>query len=312
MNLTDAQILIGLEEVAERELNRHLSSAVEWFPHAYVPWSRGRDFDGVMDGEPWRPEQSQLSELGRIALKVNLLTEDNLPRYHRQIVEIFGRDAAWGTWVDRWTAEEARHSIVIRDYLVTSRAVDPVDLERARMAHMSAPAPADGSVLEVIAYVTLQELATRVSHRNTGLVVDDPVCDRLLARVAKDENLHMIFYRNMLEAALELAPDQGMRAVTDVVKGFSMPGEGIAGFQRAAVRIAVGGIYNPRIHHDSVLDPVLRHLDVLGRGGLGPEGQRAQDELGDFLAGLREEAERFEERRRTLLARRERRAGAGR
>jgi hypothetical protein len=57
-----------------------------------------------MDGEAWSPEHSTVSPAAREALVVNLLTEDNLPGYHREISTIFGRDGAWGTWVDRWTA----------------------------------------------------------------------------------------------------------------------------------------------------------------------------------------------------------------
>ena len=109
------------------------------------------------------------------------------------------------------------------------------------------------------AYVAFQELATRVSHRNTGHHAGDPVCDRMLARIATDENLHMVFYRNLLAAALEIAPDQTMRAIADVVTDFRMPGHSIPGFERAAARMAIGGIYNLRIHHDDVLRPVLRH-----------------------------------------------------
>ena len=51
--------------------------------------------------------------------------EDNLPSYHREIAEMFGRDGAWGTWVHRWTAEEGRHAYVMRDYLLVTRGVDP-------------------------------------------------------------------------------------------------------------------------------------------------------------------------------------------
>ena len=51
-----------------------------------------------------------LSSLARIALEVNLLTEDNLPGYHREIESAFGRDSAWGTSVNGWTAEEGRHA----------------------------------------------------------------------------------------------------------------------------------------------------------------------------------------------------------
>ncbi|WP_059005925.1 acyl-ACP desaturase [Streptomyces specialis] len=304
---TDARLIYALEEVVERELNRHLKAAKDWMPHEYVPWSEGRNFDGPLGGEPWAPEQSKVSDVGRIALVVNLLTEDNLPSYHHEIASIFGRDGAWGTWVHRWTAEEGRHGIVMRDYLLTTRAVDPVQLENFRMAHMSEGFESDNahSMLHSVAYVAFQELATRISHRNTGRESGDPVCDRMLARIATDENLHMVFYRNLLRAAFELAPDQTMKAVRDVVIGFRMPGHGMPGFERAAARMAIGGIYNMRIHHDDVIQPVLRFLRTLEMEGLGPEGLKAQEELGMFMEGLDSEARVFDER---LAARRARAA----
>ncbi|MFE0189149.1 acyl-ACP desaturase [Streptomyces sp. NPDC059008] len=305
---SDAQLLYALEEVVEKELNRHEKVAKEWMPHQYVPWSDGRNFPGVLeDGEAWAPEQSKVTDIGRIALVVNLLTEDNLPSYHHEIATLFGRDGAWGTWVHRWTAEEGRHGIVMRDYLLTSRAVDPDELERFRMAHMSEGFESDNahSMLHSVAYVAFQELATRISHRNTGHHSGDPVCDRMLARIAADENLHMLFYRNLLGAAFELAPDQTMCAVRDVVTGFRMPGHGMPGFERAAARMALGGIYNLRIHHDDVLQPVLRFLKVLEIGGLGPAGLAAQEELGLFMNGLDAQARKFDERQAAILARRQ-------
>ncbi|GAA2473928.1 acyl-ACP desaturase [Streptomyces thermolineatus] len=302
---SDTQLLHALEEVVETEINRHLKVAKEWMPHEYVPWSDGRNFDGPLDGEPWSIEQSKVTDIARTALVVNLLTEDNLPSYHHEIATLFGREGAWGTWVHRWTAEEGRHSIVMRDYLLTTRAVDPVQLERFRMAHMSEGFESDNrhSMLHSVAYVAFQELATRISHRNAGHHSGDPVCDRMLARIATDENLHMVFYRNLLGAAFELAPDQTMQAVRDVVVGFRMPGHGMPGFERAAARMAIGGIYNLRIHHDDVLQPVLRHLKVLEITGLGPDGLKAQEELGLFMGGLDDQAVKFEERQQAILAR---------
>ncbi|WP_119729149.1 acyl-ACP desaturase [Thermomonospora amylolytica] len=303
-------LLMELEPVVAKELDRHLSTADEWFPHQYVPWSRGRDFDGPLGGDGWTPEDSTVSPESREALLVNLLTEDNLPGYHHAIARVFGREGAWGTWVDRWTAEENRHSIVIRDYLTVTRAIDPVELERARMRHMEGgyEATHGEDLLRGVAYVSFQELATRVSHRNTGRASGDAVCEQLMARVAKDENLHMIFYRNLLAAAFEVDPDQTMRAVTDVVKAFEMPGHTIDGFLRKSVAIANAGIYDLRLHHDDVLMPVLRKWRVFEMGGLTPEGERAREELGEFLEQLDQAATRFEtrraERRARLAARR--------
>src|SRR5689334_20759339 len=119
-------LLRELEPAAEAGLERHLRLAKEWMPHEYVPWSRGRDFEE----HPWEPGQSQLSDVAQLAFEVNLLTEDNLPSYHFEIATAFGRDGAWGTWVHRWTAEEGRHAMCMRDYLLVTRGVDPVELER--------------------------------------------------------------------------------------------------------------------------------------------------------------------------------------
>jgi acyl-[acyl-carrier-protein] desaturase len=295
---TDVTLLRELEPVVEVHLNRHLSAAKEWFPHAYVPWSQGSDFDGPLGGQPWEPGQSKLSDIARTSLIVNLLTEDNLPSYHHEVAAMFGRDGAWGTWVHRWTAEEGRHGTAIRDYLMTTRAVDPVALERARMNHMSVGfTNTYPGAIDSIAYVAFQELATRVSHRNTGRISDDPVCDQLLARIALDENLHMVFYRGVLGAAFDLAPDLAMRAVCEVVKSFQMPGHTIENFGRKSVQIAMAGIYDLRIHHDEVITPILRHLRALERDDVSGDGERAREELAEFLAGLDKAANRFTERR---------------
>ncbi|WP_440105689.1 acyl-ACP desaturase [Streptosporangium sp. H16] len=301
---SETELLLELEPVVAGELDRHHKVAKEWFPHEYVPWSEGRNYDGLYGGDAWVETDTKIPEEARISLIVNLLTEDNLPSYHHEIATTLGRDAAWGTWVHRWTAEEGRHGTAIRDYLTVTRAVDPVALERARMVHMSEGfTNSYEGVLASVAYVSFQELATRISHRNTGKASEDPNCERLLARIAADENLHMLFYRNLLDAAFQLAPDQTMRAVTDVVTTFQMPGTGIEGFTRKAMTIANAGIYDLRLHIDDVLQPVLRQWDVFNMKNLGAEGEKAREELSDFLGKLETTASRFVERREARRAR---------
>jgi acyl-[acyl-carrier-protein] desaturase len=297
--LTETEILRELEPVVATNLERHLQVAKEWMPHEYVPWDEGRTFDGVLGGEAWAVEQSRVPDVARTSLVVNLLTEDNLPSYHHEIATVFGRDGAWGTWVHRWTAEEGRHAIAIRDYLLVTRAVDPVALERARMTHMAAgfESANHDDLLRSLAYVSLQELATRISHRNTGKITADPVADQLLGRIALDENLHMLFYRNLLGAAMEIAPSQAMRAVTEVVKTFEMPGSTIEDFTRKSVQIALAGVYDLRIHHDDVVMPVLRQWAVWDVQGLDADGEQAREELSEVLARIDQAASRFEDKR---------------
>lgn len=301
--LTELELLHELEPVVAENLDRHFSMTKDWHPHDYVPWDEGRNF-AAMGGTDWSAEQSELSETAKAAMVLNLLTEDNLPSYHREIATHFGKGGAWGTWVGRWTAEENRHGIVMRDYLVVTRGVDPVALENARMAHMTHGYDAgDKSMLQTVAYVTFQELATRVSHRNTGKACGDPVADRMLARVAADENLHMIFYRNLVSAAFDRAPDETMRAITDEVVNFEMPGSDMANYRRSSVMIAKAGIYDLRQHHDDVIMPVLRNWKVFDRTGLSGAGEAAREELAMALKALDSAASRFEESRDRAFAR---------
>jgi acyl-[acyl-carrier-protein] desaturase len=297
------RLLHDLEPAVVENFERHLTVAKEWMPHEYVPWSLGRDY-ADLGGTEWDPEQSRLSPVARTALEVNLLTEDNLPSYHREIERAFGRDRAWGAWVHRWTAEEARHAYCIRDYLLVTRGVDPVELERARMNVMETGYDAkEKPVLNVLAYVSFQELATRISHRNTGRYAADPICEKLLTRVSTDENLHMIFYRNLVTAALKVAPGPTIRAIADEVMDFEMPGAVIPGFTRKAAQIAQAGIYDLRIHHDDIVQPLLRNWAVFDIEGLDAEGEKAREELAEFVTGLSAQATRFEEQRERTRAR---------
>jgi len=307
---SDVALLTELEPVVAQNLDRHLSLAKEWHPHDYVPWGEGRDF-AFLGGEDWSPEQSRLDPTAKVAMITNLLTEDNLPSYHREIATRFGQDGAWGTWVGRWTAEEGRHGIALRDYLVVTRGVDPVELERARMDYMGAGYDSgDKSALEAVVYVAFQELATRVSHRNTGRATGCRIAEQLLSRIATDENLHMVFYRNIVAAAFDRSPDATMRAVAGEVMNFQMPGANMAGFTRNAVTIAKAGIYDQRLHHDEVIMPNLRNWNVFEREDLGAEGAKARDELAVFLKDLDQQAARFVERREAQRARAEARAAS--
>ncbi|MEX1178779.1 MAG: acyl-ACP desaturase [Nitriliruptor sp.] len=293
--LTDRDLLAELEPVADQQLRRHEQVAEEWFPHEYVPYSQGRDFDS----EPWTPDHSRLTGVAQIAFEVNLLTEDNLPSYHREIFEMFGTgDGAWINWTHRWTAEEGRHSIVLRDYLTVTRAIDPVELERGRMQQMMTGYDRDGKdALRGMVYVSFQELATRISHRNTGRFSDDPVADRIMARISKDENLHMIFYRDLVTASLHLDPSRAIEAIAAEVQAFQMPGAGMRDFNRKAVQIAKAGIYDLRVHHDDVVWPLLRHWRVFEVEGLDDQAEQARDQLSAFLTGLDQMATHYDDKR---------------
>jgi len=314
--LTDPQLLHELEPVVERLLNRHISMFKEWNPHDYIPWSDGKNFS-TLGGQDWEPGQSQLSDVAQVAMVQNLLTEDNLPSYHREIAMNFGMDGPWGQWVNRWTAEENRHSTALRDYLVVTRAVDPVELEKLRVEQMSRGfSPGQNhqgdqfaeSLFDSVIYVSFQELATRISHRNTGKACNETIADELLARVSADENLHMIFYRDVSEAGLEIAPNQAMKSLHRILRNFKMPGFTVPEFRRKAVIIAVGGVYDPRIHLNEVVMPVLKKWRIFEREDFTGEAAWMRDDLGRLIKELEEAGDKFEVSKQRYLEREARRA----
>jgi len=301
-DLTDLQLLHELEPVVEKNINRHLSMRKDWNPHDYIPWSDGKNYY-ALGGQDWDPEQSKLSEVAQTAMLQNLLTEDNLPSYHREIAMNFSMDGPWGWWVNRWTAEENRHGIALRDYLVVTRAIDPVELEQLRVEQVTRGfSPGQGpqgemfaeSLFDSVIYVTFQELATRVSHRNTGKACNETVADQLLQRVSADENLHMIFYRDVSAAGFDIAPNQAMTSLHRVLRNFKMPGYTVPEFRRKAVIIAVGGVYDPRIHLDDVVMPVLKKWRIFEREDFTGEAAAMRDDLGKLIEELEDTCEKFE------------------
>ena len=294
-----SRLIRDLEPVVAVELERHISTTKDWYPHEYVPWSEGRTFAGPLNGDAWEAKDSKLTPIAQDSLVLNLLTEDNLPSYHTEIAFSMGRDGAWNSWLNRWTAEEARHGIVLRDYLMATRGVDPNELEDLRMAHMQVgyETPYPNDMLHTVAYVTFQELATRISHRNTGRISNDAICEGMLARVALDENLHMLFYRNLLGAALKLEPNATMRAITDVVTNFQMPGAGMPGWGRKSVQIALAGIYDLQLHLNDVVMPVLRAWGIFDMDTLTGDGAAARDELSAYLKSASEDVAKFVDKR---------------
>jgi acyl-[acyl-carrier-protein] desaturase len=291
----DDALLAELEPTAVELLERHLSAAKEWFPHEMVPWSRGRDY---VAGEDWDPDQSTLCPGARSALFLNILTEDNLPHYYRTISSKFGNDDVWGEWNRRWTAEEGRHAIVIRDYLAVTRSIDMRDLERARMRQVSMGlVPNPVGIEDGIVYVALQELATRIAHRNTGKLLDDPEGLAIMSRVAADENLHHLFYRDLASAALEIDPSGMVAAIERQVRNFEMPGAGIPDFKTHARLIADVGVYDFAAHHDQILVPVVfKHWRIEQLQNLKSAAEQARERLVQHVEKVGNVAKRMKSR----------------
>jgi acyl-[acyl-carrier-protein] desaturase len=277
----DSRLLHELAGPAEELLNAHLEFQKEndtlWKPYELVDFGRGRDF--VKD--PWKPDHYLLDQGVRDAIYVNLLTEDNLPYYTHIILSKAGRDHPANAWGHQWTMEEARHSDAIRDWVLTTRAYDPAVLEAGRVSQMrKGEVPQPDTFIEMLAYTSLQELATQVAHRNTSRKLDkEHGGKRMLALVAGDEGRHYEFYSGLTAAALEIDPSTTIRAIAKQLHDFKMPGTGIPNFQELSISIARAGIYDSTQFEKSVVIPTLEKWKIDELSDLTPEGEKARDAI---------------------------------
>lgn len=241
--------------VIEALHERHIQNSRIWYPHEFIPWSKGRDFAA---NEGWNPDEYPIEDGARSALFVNLLTEDNLPYYTETLLQMFGPEHPFRDWIGRWTAEENRHSTVIRSWIDITRALDSRELEDARMAQMTnGKVPQPPNAYEAIAYVSFQELATQIAHRNTAKHLIDNAGKKIMARVAGDETLHHIFYRDLASSMIEIEPEKMVLAIAKQLRGFSMPGTGIRDFDVHQRKISELGIYDLRQFKSGVVEPTL-------------------------------------------------------
>ncbi len=284
-----------LTEIApdvERLYNRHLEAPRLWYPHEQINWGTGENF-----GEhPWSPSDYPLSDGVRSSIYVNLLTEDNLPYYTSTLLAHAPKDHPIRDWNHQWTMEENRHSMVMRDWVHITRCIDPTLLEDGRRVQMATgEVPEPETFADLICYVSFQERATQIAHRNTGahLPKDDKMGRNVLALVAGDETKHYLFYRDLAHAAFAIDPSTMLIATAKQVTDFAMPGTGIPSFSRHAVRIAREGIYGLQQFLKDVLTPVLELWDLDHLTGLTKEAEQARDELSAFVAKIGETVERM-------------------
>jgi acyl-[acyl-carrier-protein] desaturase len=289
----DLELVAAVEPTVERLIVEHRERREHWYAHEYVPWEQGRSYVA----EPWDESQATLSPEVRTSLVLNLLTEDNLPYYHAEIAGHMPEGSAMARWTNLWTAEEGQHSIALRSYLLTSRNCDPKALEDDRLVTMEEGHHTGRDDLpSLFVYTSAQELATRVSHRNAGVLADDEIAYRMMARIAADENHHYLFYRGVASALIEQEPSIMVEAIHRVFTNFSMPGTSIPGFVRRAVEMAKAGVYNLRIHHDRVLLPLIRDWGVEHLTGLTVRARELQDRVMELPAQVLRKAEVFERR----------------
>lgn len=274
------EVLADLEGLVAELMAVHESKRVLWFPTELL--SPPPDTDPLQHVAALRERARGISAPARVALALNLLTEEGLPHFHRILSVYLGDDSHWGTWNNLWTAEEDRHGAVLHDYAHDAKIFDPVVIEKMQFDYIRAGfAPAwDRDPYRVFVYTSLQERATQVSHANTGKLAAqyEPLIGNVLANVAKEEARHYTFYRTVFKAVLERDPNQALDSAAKLMPAIDMPGVNMPHFRELADVIRRAGIYGPR-DYLAIVEELIRYWAIEKMDGLNELGKKAQEKV---------------------------------
>ena len=114
--LAKVEVLADLEQEVHELMVAHEAKRILWFPSELLAPAPDTDPDAYV--RQLRENARGISMPGRVALALNLLTEEGLPHFHRLLAVYLGSDSFWSKWTNLWTAEEDRHGAVLHLSLI--------------------------------------------------------------------------------------------------------------------------------------------------------------------------------------------------
>ena len=291
------EVLDDLEEFVGQLMERHVRKRDLWFPTDLLNENELDDEEAYR--QTLRERVKGFPDPLRVALALNLITEEGLPHFHRILAVYLGDDSHWSRWNNMWTAEEDRHGAVIHDYSRNSAVFDNRSVEQLQYFFIEEGFNPgwDRDPYQVFVYTTLQERATQVSHANTGRLAGEhePQLRYILGKVASDEARHFAFYREVFREVLERDPDRALASAAAVMPAIDMPAIDMPGFKEFADVVRRAGIYGPR-DYLKIVQEQIEFWRIESLTGLKETGRVAQEKILGIPKRLQRIAEYIERR----------------
>jgi acyl-[acyl-carrier-protein] desaturase len=298
--LAKMEVLDDLEPIVRRLMEVHETKRVLWMPSELLQPPPDTDPDRHV--RELRDRARGITLPMRVALALNLLTEEGLPHFHRLLAVYLGSESHWSRWTNLWTAEEDRHGAVLHDYCHDSQVLNAPILEQMQFDYIRTGFNPewDKDPYRVFVYTTLQERATQVSHANTGKLAGEyePTIGTVLANVAKEEARHYAFYREIFLHVLQRDPNNALVSAATIMPAIDMPGHKMPHFREMADVIRRAGIYGPE-EYIKIVEEQIRYWKLETLDDLNEAGEAARDKILDIPARLTRIAEAMKSRTRT-------------
>ncbi|PKL87305.1 MAG: fatty acid desaturase [Ignavibacteriae bacterium HGW-Ignavibacteriae-2] len=293
------EVLQTLEHKVKELMESHIAKRKLWYSSDFLPADEKNDENQEKAIIKLRERTRGIGDEARVAIGLNLLTEEGLPHFHRIIAKHLGDDSFWAKWNNMWTAEEDRHGGVLRDYARDSRLFNFSRLEQMQYVYQEKGFNPDWDKdpYRVFVYTTLQERATQFSHKNTGSFIGDsePLINGILSSIAADEAKHFTFYRNVFKEILEIDPNRALESALAIMPAIDMPGISMPNFREMADVIRRVNIYGPR-DYKIIVEEALKFWNIALLDKLNDVGRAAQEKLMNIPARLEKVAEYIEQR----------------
>ena len=211
----------------------HLSSLLLKVEDAWQP----SDFLPDMASDQWHDQLSEfrlraqsLPDELLVVLVGDMVTEEALPTYQTWLNRLNGltdstgaSPSPWARWSRGWTAEENRHGDVLHKYLYLTGRVNMRSIETT-IHHLINngfdPQTENDPYLGFI-YTSFQERATKISHRNVGVLAKQAGEDHLhkiCGMIAGDKARHEKAYKLFMKKVFELDPACAVFAFAKMMK----------------------------------------------------------------------------------------------
>src|SRR5262245_23018006 len=278
----------SLEPHLESLLARHKDAVAKanWSCHEFLPL-------GAFRADPRR--HRPLAPAAYAAVEMALLTEVNLPWYTAGLSHgLQACPAPIREFVRLWTSEEDQHATLLETYLLLTDNGDSAARARARKAVIAAGRTHQlGGPFEGMVYTAIQEAVTRTFYICTARACDqeDPGLAEALRRIAKDETLHMAFYRDVVKAQLDLDPGY-LQPLAAVMPRFQMPwSAALAGdFAERQAYVAAHGAFTRSDYHHDVVQLLCPYCGIDRLAPSHGAARRALAQLRRYRAALRKSA----------------------
>jgi acyl-[acyl-carrier-protein] desaturase len=237
-----------------------------------------------------------------VVLVGDMVTEEALPSYQTWLNRLEGitdstgvSQTGWALWSRGWTAEENRHGDLLNKYLYLTGRVNMRSVE-VTVNHLINsgfnPSTENNPYLGFI-YTAFQERATKISHRNVGVLAGksgDENLKKICGLIAGDEARHEHAYKLFMHKIFEVDPVGAILAFAKMMKTkITMPanlmndGKDENLFTKFSIVAQRLGVYTTKDYAE-IIEDLVESWNIQKLCGLSDLAAKAQD----YICGLSE------------------------